>query len=96
MHSTLIQAITAQSVIELRYHGYSRIVEPHAYGRNNLGNDILRCYQTAGGSKSGEGAGWRILKTREILSLHVTEGCFTIRHDYQRNDKGMLNIFCQL
>ena len=73
MNATITQAITEKSVLELRYHGYSRIVEPHAYGRDKDGEEILRCYQTSGGSESGEKAGWKLLKVREVFSLHLTK-----------------------
>ena len=96
MHSTLIQAITEKRLIQLRYHSYSRIVEPHAYGRNNLGNHVLRCYQTEGGSLSGENIGWKLLKTSEILSLCIMDECFIIRRDYKRNDEAMIYIFGQV
>ena len=34
--------------------GHRRVVEPHAYGRDEDGDEIIRCYQVAGGSASGE------------------------------------------
>lgn len=96
MNSTVIQAIRDRKVLELRYHGYSRIVEPHAYGRDKDGDEILRCYQTSGGSESGERIGWKLLKVREVFSLHLTKDIFSIRPEYKRNDKAMGYIFEQL
>lgn len=96
MHSILIQAITTQRVLKLLYGNYSRIVEPHAFGRNKTGNDILRCYQTDGGSVSGENVGWKLPKISEILTLNISEERFIVRHDYKRNDKAMTHIFRQI
>lgn len=96
MNSTVIQAIRDRKVLELRYHGYSRIVEPHAYGRDKDDDEILRCYQTSGGSESGERVGWKLLKVREVFSLHLTKDIFSIRPEYKRNDKAMVYIFEQL
>ena len=96
MNSTVIQAIQQRKLLELRYHGYSRIVEPHAYGRDKDGDEILRCYQISGGSESGERAGWKLLKVREVFSLHLTGDKFTVRPEYKRNDKAMVYIFEQL
>jgi hypothetical protein len=72
MNFTLAQAIKNKSMIELRYHGYARSVEPYAYGQDKTGDEVLRCYQVAGGSVSGESAGWKLLKLREVISLDST------------------------
>jgi hypothetical protein len=96
MNPFVMQAIQQRNVLELRYHGYSRIVEPHAYGRDKDGDEILRCYQTAGGSESGERAGWKLLKVRDVFSLHLTNSTFSARPEYKRNDKAMIYVFEQL
>lgn len=96
MNLTITQAIREQKILELRYHGYARTVEPHAYGRDKGGNEILRCYQTSGGSESGEREGWKLLKVLEVISLHLINGEFSIRREYKRNDKAMTHIFEQL
>lgn len=96
MNSTIAQSIAENRVLELRYHGYSRIVEPHAYGRDKDGDEILRCFQIAGGSESGERVGWKLLKVREVFSLDLKRDTFVTRYEYRRNDKAMTYIFCQL
>ncbi len=96
MNAILSQAIQQTKVLELRYHGYSRIVEPHAYGRDKDGDEILRCYQTSGGSESGERVGWKLLKVREAFSFHLTDTSFSARPEYKRNDKAMNYVFAQL
>lgn len=96
MNPTIVRAIQEQKILELRYHGYSRIVEPHAYGSDKMGDEILRCYQTSGGSESGERVGWKLLKVREVISLHLSNGVFSIRREYKRNDKAMERIIEQL
>jgi hypothetical protein len=73
-----------------------RIVEPHAYGRDKGGDEILRCYQTSGGSESGERVGWKLLKIREACSFHLTDTSFSVRPEYKRNDKAMNHVFAQL
>jgi hypothetical protein len=96
MNLTITQAIKEKKLLELRYHGYARTVEPHAYGRDKGGDEILRCYQTSGGSESGEREGWKLLKVRDVISLHLINGEFSIRRDYKRNDKAMERIIEQL
>lgn len=96
MNATIFQAIQQVRALELRYHGWSRIVEPHAYGRDKDGDEILRCYQTSGGSDSGERVGWKLLKVREVFSIHSTDTAFSARQEYKRNDKAMNHVFAQL
>jgi hypothetical protein len=96
MNSELCAAIENLQIIELRYNGYSRTVEPHAYGRDKSGDEILRCYQFSGGSDSGEREGWKLLKVREIYSLHPTRSEFPVRPNYKKGDKAMDFIFCQV
>ena len=62
MNALLIGAIKERKLVELRYHGFSRFVESHAYGRDKDGGEILRCFQTSGGSDSGAQSGWKLLK----------------------------------
>jgi hypothetical protein len=96
MNSTIAQSIAENRILELRYHGYSRIVEPHAYGRDKDGDEILRCFQISGGSESGERVGWKLLKVREVFSLDLKRDTFVTRYEYRRNDKAMEYIFSQL
>lgn len=96
MNQTICQAIREKRVIELRYHAYSRVVEPHAHGRGRDGEGLLRCYQLSGGSESGESFGWKLLKTDEIFTLHLTDLHFSPRIGYRRDDKTMEFIYCQL
>lgn len=96
MNTILQQAITYLKMVELRYHGYSRIIEPHAYGRDKNNDEIIRCFQTSGGSKSGESAGWKLLKVRDVYSSHLTNTPFQVRNDYKRNDSAMVYIFTQI
>jgi hypothetical protein len=96
MKQEIISAIAQQRLLELRYHGYSRIVEPYAYGRDKSGDEILLCYQISGGSESGERVGWKLLKVSEIYAIHMPIQKFQQRSEYKRNDKTMECIFCQL
>ncbi|HNR12937.1 MAG TPA: hypothetical protein PKM59_06470 [Thermodesulfobacteriota bacterium] len=80
----------------MRYHGYSRPVEPHVYGRDKDGEEILRCFQISGGSESGALVGWKLLKVQDVSSLHLTEQTFTPRPECHRDDKAMAYVFNQV
>ena len=96
MNATICDAIEKKKILEFRYSGYSRIVEPYAHGSDKKGNDILRGFQIAGGSKKGTANEWKIFKVGEITSLQVTDKTFVPRQDYRRGDSAMASICCQL
>ena len=96
MNAEIAEAVAENKLLELRYHGYARTVEPHAYGRDKSGDEILRCFQISGGSKSGERTGWKLLKVAEAYSVHGLKGKFQTRPEYKKNDKAMDYIFRQL
>lgn len=96
MKQEVSSAIAEKRMLELRYHGYNRTVEPHAYGRDKSGDEILRCYQTSGGSESGERVGWKLLKIADAYAVHGLKQEFRLRPEYKRNDKAMEYIFCQV
>jgi hypothetical protein len=96
MNPTICHAVQEQRVLELRYHGYSRIVEPHVYGTDKKGDEVVRCYQLAGGTDSGERAGWKLLKIRDVVLVHLAETQFLPRPDYKSNDKVIINVFCRI
>ena len=91
----LVDAITRRKVVELRYHRYSRIVEPYVYGAGRDGLERIRCYQIAGDSESGEMTGWKLLRVDEIVSLRVTQSSFRVRPDYRRDDPVIVQVASQ-
>ena len=98
MKPSICGAIRDRHLIELTYDWGSRIVEPHAYGLNDNGHELLRCYQTSGASESGEHRGWKLFRVDEINSLHVLQETFLRpRRGYKRSDKALdERIYCEL
>jgi hypothetical protein len=96
MNPTIDQAVKEKRVLELRYHGYSRIVEPHIYGKDKNGEEVVRCYQLAGGSESGERAGWKLLKMKDVVLVHLAETHFLPRPEYQAEDTVVRQVFSRL
>lgn len=89
MKTEITEAISQMVSIELRYSGYMRIVEPHAYGRDKSGEEILRCFQASEGSESDESTGWKLLKVADAYAIQGTRTKFSPRPEYRRNDRAM-------
>jgi hypothetical protein len=91
------EALTKGRVLELRYDGYSRLVEVHAVGFTKEGNAVMRVWQTGGGSVSNEPIGWKLLRLDEAGGAHITDIISAApRTGYRRSDRVMVRIVCQL
>lgn len=93
----LISAIQLRRVVTLTYQGYTRTVEPHCIGVDKHGVAKLRCFQTSGGSNSGNPVDWKLFIVREIHSASMSEAVFSsARPGYRRGDSAMRRIDAQL
>ena len=91
------RALNEGKRLELRYDGFSRVVEVHAVGCSNAGHNIMRVYQVRGGSESNERVGWKIFRLDEASSAHILDERSEVpRSDYKRGDKAMSRMFCEL
>ena len=94
---TACQALQEKRRLEIRYDGYTRVVEVHACGITSDGNAVMRVWQVRGGSGSGERSGWKLLRLDETRGLELlSEASEAPRSGYIRNDKAMTRIRCQL
>jgi hypothetical protein len=73
---TVCAAIQDRAVVEFRYDGGTRIVEPHCHGRNRNGTELSRAYQIGGYSRSGKPIGWRLYNVARIVGLRRTGDSF--------------------
>ena len=91
------EALRVGKCLEVRYDGFSRLVEVHAVGFSKDGNGLMRVWQVSGGSVSGERTGWKLLRLDEAISYGVsTEDSLAPRDGYRRNDKALARFVCQL
>ena len=98
MDTRICEAIQEQKFLQIYYEDGYRIVEPHAYGENTKGHELLRAYQVQGSSESGEYRGWKLFRIDEMHSIHVLNDNFDgPRQGYRRDDSALnLTIYCQL
>lgn len=75
MDTQIRQAIAQKKLIQFEYQGYTRIAEPHIYGRNG-GVTQLLVYQVRGDSKLGKLPNWRRIDLPEVSGLHVLNESF--------------------
>jgi hypothetical protein len=69
-------AIQRKRLVEVRYNGQSRIVEPHDYG-SQRGIERLLVYQLRTSAFAGQHAvGWRLFDIRKIKTLIILDARF--------------------
>ncbi len=95
---TACAALRAGKRLELRYDGYSRVVEVHAAGYTKDDNAIMRVWQVRGGSVSGERSGWKLMRAGETFSALLTEedSQAAPRPGYKRGDPALKRIVCEV
>jgi hypothetical protein len=93
----LIAAIRDRLVVHLRYDWGHREVEPHVYGLNQDGHELLRAFQTGGHSESGQPYGWKLFRVDEVQNLHLPGKRFKRpRREYKRPDPVITRVFARL
>lgn len=97
MNTEIKNAVETKAILEFTYDGHHRVIEPHAHGVSTAGNEVLRCYQIAGGSVHGTVPGWHLMKISKMINIVTTNSHFDVpRPEYKRGDKGMSTIYAQL
>jgi hypothetical protein len=93
----LCRAITDKLVIQFRYDGRSRIVEPFCCGISTSANQVLlRGFQIRGADKT-KPLCWRLYELVEMSQLSVTSHGFKGKRDgFNPQDPLITEIFCQI
>lgn len=95
--NTPCEALRSGQCLEIRYHGFSRVVEVHTCGVSTADNRAMRVWQVRGGSESNEPVGWKLLLLDDAVSFGIlSEKSSAPRHGYKRGDKAFSRITCQV
>lgn len=90
--ATIIEAIEHRRILDLRYHGAPRAVEPHIFGYDGKGHLSLSAYQL-----TGTGNGWRMFHLSEVERLGGTNRHFNRpRADYNPRDPAFSQVVARL
>ena len=98
MNRSIQTAINERRLIRLDYEPGERLIEPHAYGSSNDGNELIRAFQVEGASESGEHHQWKLFRVDRIKSMEVLDEKFPgPRPEYNQDDPAMKGgIFAHL
>lgn len=90
-----VEVVNSREVVEIIYQRQRRVVEPHCYGVNKKGNQVIRAYQVGGYSSSGS-MGWKIYLVDEIERLVRSGTTFEVRREFEKGDSAMQKIFAEV
>lgn len=91
------EALNLALCLEITYDGYERIVEVHAVGYTKHGNAVMRVWQVSGGSESGEGTGWKLMRLEKVGSMNISDiKSQAPRVGYKNGDSAMSEITCEV
>ena len=93
----ICEAIRCKKLLQFSYGNHTRVVEPHLFGRDSAGHDVLSAYLVRGYSESRKQPYWRfyLLSDLELLTM-LDEHFPGPRKGYNPKDPRMLKVYCRL
>ena len=97
LREQLCAAIRRRSLVMFEYGDLIRVVEPHRYGVNSAGHEMLSGWLRAGYSRSDPAGGWRNYLLSDVSALQVLDAPFAgTRPGYAAHDARMREVYCEL
>src|SRR5688572_28953754 len=97
LREQLCTAIRRRSLVMFEYGDLIRVVEPHRFGINSAGHEMLSGWLRAGYSRSDPAGGWRNYLLSDVSALQVLDAPFVgARPGYAAHDSRMREVYCEL
>jgi hypothetical protein len=95
MRPLICEAIRKKRLLMFGYGDFVRVVEPHVFGVNSAGHEMLGAWLRPGHSRSDPDGGWRNYLTSEITNLQMLDETFTgPREGFNAADPRMREVLC--
>lgn len=96
MYLLIFEAIEHRHLMQFMYEGFFRIVEPHMYGSDASGVDLLCGFEIAGTDGLGKHNGWHKFEVSKISDLTCMPTKYPgPRSSYRLGSKTFKRIYCQ-
>ena len=97
MRPLICTAISRRRLLMFGYGDLVRVVEPHMFGVNSAGHEMLTAWLRPGHSRSDPDGGWRNYLTSEITNVQMLDETFaSVREGFNAADPRMREVFCAL
>lgn len=91
LNQALVRSIQKRFPLEIKYNGEKRVIEPHTFGQNSRGNDVVTAYQT--NDNDGD-TGWRVFLKEDIEDfMEIVDTNFEVREGYNPEDQSIQKIY---
>ncbi len=78
-------------------YGGERIIEPYVIGYSENEVVLMRVYQVAGYSASGNVKGWKLMRLAKVEYFEILDETFEPREDYRgTGDKKIPRVVCEV
>jgi hypothetical protein len=97
MYLDIYEAIERRHLMQVYYGGYFRVIEPHVYGNDMHGADVVKAYQVAGTNELGRHVGWRWFKVSKMDAITVLSTTFPgSRSADGARERALQRIYCEV
>jgi hypothetical protein len=97
MYLTIFEAIEKRFLLQFHYDDHFRIVEPHMYGSDAKGVDLLCGFQIAGMDVLAKRRGWNKFEVTKLMHLQCLPTLFAgPRPPYRLHSNTFKRIYCQV
>ena len=95
MNAFISRAIRERRVLRFTYEGGSREIEPYCHGLSRDSQELVRGYQIAGASRSGQPTGWKTFRVDRMSAIAVAFTTFPAGRDsYDATENRMATVHC--
>jgi hypothetical protein len=93
----ICEAIRCKKLLQFSYGNHLRMVEPHIFGQDSAGRDILSAYLVGGYSESGKEPYWRFYFLSKIPLLTMLDEPFPgPRQGFNPKEPRIPKVYCCL
>lgn len=96
MNQVVCAAIASQRLLQFRYDGCERIVEPHGHGCTSAGLEAIVGFQVDGQSRLGPACGWKMFHLSKMLDIRACGHFARPRPDYDPAKLRFSALCCHL
>jgi hypothetical protein len=94
MNPLICRAIRERRLLRFTYDDGEREIEPYCHGFSREAQELVRGYQVAGATRSGESAGWKTFRVDRMSALAVCFTTFSHREGYDSSESRMATLHC--
>ena len=94
MDPAICSAIAEKRLIEFRYEGCLRVVEPYCHGITETEDEVLRAFQIGGHRETEEDVGWKFFREDKMEDIVLLNDTFNEKYPTCDFGERMKEVHC--